>query len=61
MITEEAISDDGIFTVHRLDDKVYYEIPATELGTEFLWVSHIAKTTEGVGYGGQPLGNRVVR
>ena len=61
VITEEAISDDGIFTVHRLDDKVYYEIPATELGTEFLWVSHIAKTTEGVGYGGQPLGNRVVR
>ena len=61
VITDAADSDDGVFTVHRLDDKVYYEIPAAELGTEFLWVSQIAKTTEGVGFGGQALGNRVVR
>ena len=61
VITDAAISDDGIFTVHRIDEKVYYEIPTTELGTEFLWVSQIAKTAEGVGYGGQALGNRVVR
>ena len=46
--------------MHRLDDKVYYEIPESELGREFLWVSQIARTTEGVGYGGQALGNRVV-
>jgi hypothetical protein len=61
VITDAAVSDDGIFTVHRIDEKVYYEIPTTELGTEFLWVSQIAKTAEGVGYGGQALGNRVVR
>src|SRR5258708_93484 len=28
---------------------------------EFLWVSLIAKTTEGAGQGGQAAGNRVVR
>ena len=61
VITDAADSDDGVFTVHRIDDKVYYEIPPEELGTEFLWVSQIAKTTEGVGFGGQALGNRVVR
>ena len=61
VITDEAQSDDGVFTVHRLDDKVFYEIPETELGREFLWVSQIARTTEGVGYGGQALGNRVVK
>jgi len=61
VITDEAESDDGVFTVHRLDDKVFYEIPETELGKEFLWVSQIARTTEGVGYGGQALGNRVVK
>ena len=61
VITEEAESDDGVFTVHRLDDKVFYEIPEAELGREFLWVSQIARTTEGVGYGGQALGNRVVK
>ena len=61
VITEEAESDEGIFTVHRLDGKVFYEIPEAELGKEFLWVSQIARTTEGVGYGGQALGNRVVK
>ena len=50
-----------MFTVHRLDDKVFYEIPEAELGREFLWVSQIARTTEGVGHGGQALGNRVVK
>ena len=61
VITDEAESDEGVFTVHQLDDKVFYEIPEAELGQEFLWVSQIARTTQGVGYGGQALGNRVVK
>ena len=61
VITDEAETDDGVFTVHQLDDKVFYEIPEAELGKEFLWVSQIARTTEGVGFGGQALGNRVVK
>ena len=60
VITDEAETDEGVFTVHRLDDKVFYEIPEAELGKEFLWVSQIERTTAGVGYGGQGLGNRVV-
>ncbi|MEE2636844.1 MAG: zinc-dependent metalloprotease [Acidobacteriota bacterium] len=61
VVTDDALSDHGVFTVHRLDDKVFYEIPVAELGREFLWVSQIARTTEGIGYGGQALGNRVVK
>ena len=61
VITKEAKSDDGIFTVHRIKDRLYYEIPKSQLGKEFLWVSQIAKTTLGAGYGGQAAGNRVVR
>ncbi|HWF87992.1 MAG TPA: DUF5117 domain-containing protein, partial [Pyrinomonadaceae bacterium] len=61
VITKDAKSDEGIFTIHTIKDKVYYEIPKSELGKEFLWVSQIAKTTLGVGYGGQAAGNRVVR
>ncbi len=60
VITDEAETDEGVFTVHQLDDKVFYEIPEAELGKEFLWVSRIERTTAGVGYGGQSLGNRVV-
>jgi hypothetical protein len=61
VITKDAKSDVGVFTVHNVKEKFYYEIPKVELGKEFLWVSQIAKTTLGVGYGGQAAGNHVVR
>ncbi len=61
VITKDARSDAGVFTLHRIKDKVFYEIPAAELGKEFLWVTQIARTTLGVGYGGQAAGRQVVR
>jgi len=61
VITKDAKTKKGIFSVHQVKDKYYYEIPKSELGKEYLWVTQIAKTTVGVGYGGQSLGNRVVR
>ena len=56
VITKDAKSDEGVFTIHSIKDKVYYEIPKSELNKEFLWVSQIARTTLGVGYGGQAAG-----
>src|SRR5512144_1551235 len=61
VITKEAKSDEGLFTVHRIGDRLFYEIAKEKLGREFLWVSQIARTTLGAGYGGQAAGNRVVR
>ncbi len=61
VITKEAKSQPGVFKVHQVRNRYYYEIPREELGKEFLWVSQIARTTLGVGYGGQALGNRVVK
>ncbi len=61
VITKDAKTRDGIFKVHQIKDKYYYEIPKAELDKDFLWVSQIAKTTIGVGHGGQALGRRVVR
>ena len=61
IITAEAKSDPGLFTAHRLDDKIFYELPTDILGKEFLWVTQIEKTGAGNGYGGSPVGDRVVR
>jgi hypothetical protein len=61
VITKDAKSLPGVFTVHRVKETVYYEIPKAQLDKDFLWVSQIARTTLGVGYGGQAAGNRVVR
>jgi hypothetical protein len=61
VITKDAKTKNGVFKVHVVKDKYYYEIPKSELGKEYLWVTQIARTTLGVGYGGQALGRRVVR
>src|SRR5688500_8695396 len=61
VITRDAISKTGVFGVHRIKDRLFYEIPKTALGREFLWVSQIKSTTLGAGQGGQAAGNRVVR
>lgn len=41
IITDKAKTDDGLFTVHRVGDKWYYEIPNDQLGVEMLWISRI--------------------
>ncbi len=37
VITKDAKSKKGIFTVHQIKEKYYYEIPKSELGKVFLW------------------------
>ncbi len=61
VITREAKSKTGVFTVHQVRNSWFYEIPKSELDKDFLWVNQIARTTLGQGYGGQELANRVVR
>ena len=61
VITNEAVTDEGVFDVHRVGDDVYYEIPLAELEKDFLWVGRIKRTTLGAGYGGQRTFNRVIR
>ena len=61
VITNEAKSEKGLFMVHRLEDKIFYEIPTDVLGKELLWVTQIEKTGIGSGYGGTPVGEHVVR
>src|SRR5207237_9650485 len=34
VITDQAKSDPGLFTVHRIGDRILYEIPANMLGWE---------------------------
>jgi hypothetical protein len=61
VITAKAKTSRGVFTVHRIDDKVYFEMPRSALGKLMLWSTEVAKAPSGVGWGGSALGNRVVR
>jgi hypothetical protein len=61
VITKDAKSVKGIFTVHQVKDRYYYEIPKDELNKEFLLNVRVSKTTVGVGYGGDQMSDLVVR
>ncbi len=61
IITDKAVSKQGLFTVHNVDEKYYYEIPDSLLGAEMLIVTRIAKTANGLGFGGGKQNTQVVR
>lgn len=61
VITKEAVSDEGLFTVHLLDKSYFYEIPDSLFEREMLMVTRIAKTAAGLGFGGGKLNEEVLR
>ena len=61
VVTEEAVSDSGMFVVHRIDEKVLFEIPDTMLERQMLLVSRRAKTAERLGFGGMKNNTQTIR
>lgn len=66
LITDKAVTKNGMFKVHFLDDKYYFEIPNEMLGREILVVNHIAKAPADMrsgffGYAGDQIGQNVIR
>ena len=61
VITKDAKTDKGLFDVHFVDDKYYYEIPDSLFGREMLMVTRIAKTADGIGFGGGKTNTQSLR
>jgi hypothetical protein len=51
VITKDAISDDGLFMVHKVDKKYYFEIPNKLLDKDMLLVSRLSKLPSNLGGG----------
>ncbi|WP_289665388.1 zinc-dependent metalloprotease [Flavobacterium panacagri] len=51
VITKDAVSDEGLFTVHKVDKKYYFEIPNKYLNKDMLLVSRLAKLPSNLGGG----------
>lgn len=49
VITEAAVTDSGLFHVHRVDEKLYYEVPDSLLERDMLLVSRIARVPADLG------------
>ncbi|WP_339707818.1 zinc-dependent metalloprotease [Algoriphagus aquimarinus] len=58
IVTDEAISDEGLFMIHRVGDKNYYEVPFELLGKDMLLVSRISKIADGIGGGYTTAGSK---
>ncbi|MCY7310247.1 MAG: zinc-dependent metalloprotease [Chitinophagaceae bacterium] len=67
VITSKAVSDGGLFWVHKLEDKYFFEIPDSLFNREILVVNRISKASAGMrtggffGYGGDQIGQGVIR
>ncbi|MCP9199698.1 zinc-dependent metalloprotease [Gramella sp. GC03-9] len=61
VITKDAKSDQGLFTVHKVDNDYFYEIPDSLFNREMLTVTRIAKTASGIGFGGGKQNTQVHR
>ncbi|NOT52091.1 MAG: zinc-dependent metalloprotease [Chitinophagaceae bacterium] len=68
VITSKAVSDGGLFWVHKVEDKYFFEIPDSLFNREILVVNRISKAPAGLrsggsffGYGGDQIGQNVIR
>ncbi|MFJ1352316.1 zinc-dependent metalloprotease [Capnocytophaga canimorsus] len=61
IIPKTAKTTQGLFTIHKVNDKYFYQIPDSLLGKEMLMVTRISKTATGIGFGGEEANNQVIR
>lgn len=61
VITAKAKTQAGLFTVHKVNEDYFFEIPESILGREFMSVTRSIKTPSGAGYGGEQLNRQVLR
>src|SRR5215813_8835050 len=61
VITDKAVTHRGLFTVHRIEDKWYFEIPDSILGRDILVSTRYVRTPAGGNYGGEQVNDQTVR
>ena len=61
IITEKAKTEKGFFTIHKVDDKYYFEIPDSLFEREWLVDVRISKTSNGIGYGGEEQNRQTLK
>ncbi|WP_299057172.1 zinc-dependent metalloprotease [uncultured Polaribacter sp.] len=61
VVTKDHKTDQGLFKVHVKNDEYLFEIPDSLLKREMLMVTRIAKTANGIGFGGGKTNTQVLR
>ncbi|OQP55886.1 hypothetical protein A4H97_20050 [Niastella yeongjuensis] len=62
IITAKAVSQNGLFKIHKVEERYYIEIPDSILNRDILIVNRISKAAASSrGFGGDWIGERVIR
>lgn len=61
VITDKAVTQKGLFTVHDVDDKWYFEIPDSIVNRDILLVTRYTRTATGGNYGGEEIDESMIR
>lgn len=62
VIDTTAVTQVGLITVHKMDNKYLFEIPDSILGSEIMTITRYSKTPAGGGiFGGEEINRQVVR
>ena len=61
VITEEAVTSEGLFDTHLIGDDLFYEIPLELLEREMLLLTRVAGTPAGAGWGGSKVNTSTIR
>lgn len=66
VITSKAVTDSGLFKVHKVEDKYFFELSDSILGRDILVVNRLSKAAAGMrnfffGYAGDLIGQGVIR
>jgi len=61
LINDKAVTQNGLFDVHKVGDKYYFEIPDSLLNREMLVVTRFIKTPSGASnYGGEKISENTI-
>ena len=58
VVTKDAVTDEGLFKVHKVAKKYFYEIPFNRLEKDMLWVTRISQIPTGLGGGYMNAGSK---
>lgn len=62
VITDKAKTSKGLITVHKIDDKYFFEIADSLLGRDIMTVTRYSKTAAGGGiFGGEEVNRQMIR
>lgn len=62
VITSKAVSANGLFTVHKVEDKWYFELPDSVFNRDIMAITRYSKVAAGgAAYGGELVNQQIIR